>query len=303
MGSSLTVPLEIGLRLQAVFAAFPLLLTLAPQARRLEAATRRSLWVKLAVFYVITHLFLVLVALGGWWLQASLLLLGLASCRELLAALLPASEGRRHYRVLAFAATLGALLLAPPEQSQGPLLLGLLLVALALPVLLRQPTGCHLAVSLVLLIPLLSGLLPLYLLRLREAHAHAALFLYLLLVLNDGFAEVGGRLFGRVPFFQAISPRKTLEGALVGSAATLAGALLFGPLLPLPAWQRLLLGLVASVAGHLGDLIFSALKRSVGLKDFDSVLPSHGGVLDRFDSLLVGAPAFYWAHSALIRLS
>jgi phosphatidate cytidylyltransferase len=302
MESSLTMPLEVGLRLQAVFAAFPLLLTLAPQARRLDAATRRSLWVKLTVFYVITHLFLGLVALGGWWLQASLLLLGLASCRELLAALLPPSEGQ-HYRVLAFAATLGALLLAPLEQNQGPLLLGLLLMALALPVLLRQPAGCHHAVSLVLLIPLLAGLLPLYLLRLREAHAHAALFLYLLLVLNDGFAEVGGRLFGRVPFFQAISPRKTLEGALVGSAATLAGALLFGPLLPLPAWQRLLLGLVASVAGHLGDLIFSALKRSVGLKDFDSVLPSHGGVLDRFDSLLVGAPAFYWAHSALIRLS
>jgi phosphatidate cytidylyltransferase len=294
--------LEVLPRLQAPFAAFIALLAFTPQSHRLPAATRRGLWIKLVVFYLITHFFLLLVTLGGAWLHAGLLLVGLAACRELVTVLLPEPE-QAPYRVLAWAGSLAALLLTPSEAAEGPLLLAVLLATLALPVLRRQPAGCHAAVALTVLTVLLAGVLPLHLLRLRHEQGLAAAFLFLLIVLNDGFAEACGRLFGRRPFFQSISPHKTLEGALGGTAAALVGALLFQPLLPVPAWQRLLLGLVASVAGHLGDLIFSALKRSVGRKDFDSLLPSHGGVLDRFDSLWVAAPAFHHAYGALVSLS
>ncbi len=298
----LALCLEVLPRLQIAFAAFLALLAFAPQSRRLSAATRRGLWIKLVVFYLITHLFLLLLTLGGVWLHAGLLLVGMAACRELVGVLLP-EPGQAPYRAMAWAGSLAALLLAPSETAEGPLLLALLLATLALPVLGRRPAGCHVAVASTLLVVMLAGALPLRLLWLRQEQGLAAAFLFLLIVLNDGFAEACGRLFGRRPFFQSISPQKTLEGALGGTAAALAGALLFHPLLPIPAWQRLLLGLVASVAGHLGDLVFSALKRSVGRKDFDSLLPSHGGVLDRFDSLWVAAPAFHHAYGALISLT
>lgn len=114
-------------------------------------------------------------------------------------------------------------------------------------------------------------------------------------VVGDTLAYLVGSRFGRHPFFPRISPRKTWEGAV---AAVVAPTLLVGLLLPLalPRVGHPLafgIGVLAAVAAVVGDLVESQLKREVGVKDSGRLLPGHGGVLDRMDSLIfVGAVVY-----------
>ncbi len=111
----------------------------------------------------------------------------------------------------------------------------------------------------------------------------------------DTGAYFTGRTLGRHPMAGRISPKKTVEGALGGLAsAALVGALI-GPWAAtgIPWWQGALLALVATFASQAGDLAESAAKRAVGVKDSGRLLPGHGGVLDRIDSLLLAGPVVY----------
>ena len=114
---------------------------------------------------------------------------------------------------------------------------------------------------------------------------------------TDTFAYFVGRAFGKRKLAPTLSPKKTVEGAiggLVGSA--IVGAIVAQSQNLSPVFG-IVIGIVAGVAGPLGDLWESALKREAGIKDFGAMLPGHGGVLDRFDSLLFVAPLAYllWA--------
>ena len=106
-------------------------------------------------------------------------------------------------------------------------------------------------------------------------------------VVTDAAAMlVGGRL-GRHPFFTSISPRKTLEGAIGGIVLCVPVAVVGGvQFLGLNAWQAILLGLLVGLSAEVGDLVESQLKRLAGVKDSSHLIPGHGGVLDRLDSLL-----------------
>ncbi len=114
-------------------------------------------------------------------------------------------------------------------------------------------------------------------------------------VIGDTLAYLVGSRFGRHPFFAKISPRKTWEGAL---AAVIAPTVAVGLLLPLalPRLDHLLafgIGFLAALAAVAGDLVESQLKRELGVKDSGRLLPGHGGVLDRMDSLIfVGAVVY-----------
>lgn len=117
--------------------------------------------------------------------------------------------------------------------------------------------------------------------------------------LADTAAYLGGRTFGRSKLAPAISPNKTVAGGIAGLLAGPAGALLYGGfLLPgvrddLGLWLLALLGLVVSAAAVIGDLVESGLKRECGVKDSSALLPGHGGLLDRMDSLLWSIPVAY----------
>jgi CDP-diglyceride synthetase len=117
--------------------------------------------------------------------------------------------------------------------------------------------------------------------------------------LTDTFALFGGLLFGKHKLAPQISPKKTWEGALSGFiGGTAGGALLFalqglwGGGLPL--WVYLVGAALSSIAGQLGDLTASSIKRRTGIKDFGKIIPGHGGVLDRLDSILFAVPVFYF---------
>lgn len=121
------------------------------------------------------------------------------------------------------------------------------------------------------------------------------LSLFLLIWTTDTFAYVTGRALGRRPLAPIISPKKTWEGAIGGAvAALILAAVLKGLLLGFLAWPHVVaLALICGVVSQLGDLAESQIKRSVGAKDSGTLLPGHGGMLDRFDAMTVAAPLVY----------
>jgi len=116
---------------------------------------------------------------------------------------------------------------------------------------------------------------------------------------GDTAAYYGGRAFGRHSLAAKISPKKTIEGAIAG----LIGSAIVGTAVGLwrlgEPWTSLVwISVLTAIAGQVGDLAESALKRSAGVKDSSSILPGHGGILDRLDSLLFAVPIFYWLLNA-----
>ena len=116
---------------------------------------------------------------------------------------------------------------------------------------------------------------------------------------GDIAAYAGGRLIGRRKLAPRISPGKTWEGVVVGFLATLA-VLSFLFLSRLTLSQRVLLGITIGLAAPLGDLVESSFKREAKIKDTGSVIPGHGGILDRFDSLLFTGTASYYLLKSLL---
>jgi phosphatidate cytidylyltransferase len=112
----------------------------------------------------------------------------------------------------------------------------------------------------------------------------------------DTGAYTFGRLFGKRKLFPSISPGKTVEGAVGGIILSIAGILVLRQLMVtrLGILDAASLAVLASVIGQLGDLVESMIKRDAKIKDSSTTIPGHGGILDRFDSLLFTAPLIYY---------
>jgi phosphatidate cytidylyltransferase len=129
----------------------------------------------------------------------------------------------------------------------------------------------------------------------------AALLLILVVIISDTAQYYSGRMLGRLPLAPALSPKKTVEGAI--------GGLVFGALALVvlgrwwwpeaPVALRAVLGATIVVLGITGDLFESLLKRAAGVKDSSGLIPGHGGVLDRIDALLFATPVYYIALGTL----
>ena len=122
----------------------------------------------------------------------------------------------------------------------------------------------------------------------------ATVLLIATVVVSDSLQFYSGRMFGRRPLAPAISPKKTIEGAIGGAVAgtlfmAFAGRVVFPEH---PRMMLAVLGFVMVVLGIMGDLFESRLKREANVKDSSSLIPGHGGVLDRIDALLFVTPAF-----------
>lgn len=125
---------------------------------------------------------------------------------------------------------------------------------------------------------------------------HLLLLLFILVWVNDTFAYLTGRRFGRRKLWERISPKKTFEGLWGGMAMTVIIAVVCGIFFSryfagMGVLAMGILGIVVSAAATLGDLVESLLKRTVGVKDSGAIIPGHGGILDRIDSILLVVPA------------
>ena len=119
---------------------------------------------------------------------------------------------------------------------------------------------------------------------------------FIVAFMSDAGAYFTGLRFGKHKLAPVVSPNKTIEGVLGGLAGATIGMVVYTIILDLPLkldvnyGVALLYGIVGSAAGTFGDLCFSIIKRQTGIKDYGNLIPGHGGVLDRFDSLSMVAP-------------
>jgi phosphatidate cytidylyltransferase len=143
-----------------------------------------------------------------------------------------------------------------------------------------------------------------YLVRLSEINIEGrrlVLFTLCLVWAGDILAYVVGKGLGRVPMAPALSPNKTWEGALGNMLASLLVGVFFAKWLQIDALTMLVIAGVANIAGQMGDLIESAYKRGAAVKDSGALLPGHGGMLDRIDSLILAAPVAWVAYQWLAK--
>jgi phosphatidate cytidylyltransferase len=149
------------------------------------------------------------------------------------------------------------------------------------------------AVFAIFYIPFLAGFI---LLLAKGTNPIGKIFTLVVLVsCNDTFAYFSGVLFGKHPLAPHISPKKTWEGLIGALVATTVGALLvFHFVLHDHWWLGAIIGVMGVITATCGDLIESAVKRDLQIKDMGSILPGHGGILDRVDSLLFTAPAVWF---------
>lgn len=122
------------------------------------------------------------------------------------------------------------------------------------------------------------------------AKALKALNLFVLIWSSDTFAYISGKAFGKHKLFEKISPGKTWEGFAGGALLTMVLSYFLAGFFGINPILNIVIGLLTVVFGTLGDLVESMLKREYGIKDSGKILPGHGGVLDRFDALLVSLP-------------
>lgn len=122
------------------------------------------------------------------------------------------------------------------------------------------------------------------------------LFILLVVCLGDAGAYFGGKYLGRHRLSAHVSPSKTIEGLIGGFGGNLLGMILIKLIVPNfpPLWTMLQLTILLAIVAPVGDLCASALKRRLDIKDFGAIMPGHGGVLDRADSLIPAVPVVFY---------
>jgi phosphatidate cytidylyltransferase len=267
----------------------------------LEQAATSDLAMRVGSAIVIFGLFLGSLLLGGWWFSAFVVLLMVVAVGELYATM--RTQG---YKPLALVGLGGGALLGIGAHNWGGAGIGGWFAFVATVTLLfisltprRSPLE-DVSVTLmgVAWVGMLAFAMPF---GLGPRGLENVLFIVLLVALNDIGAYFVGRSFGRTRLAPMVSPKKTVEGLVGGLILGAVGA---SVMTTFPAWEPIGLGrglVFAAVVGifsPLGDLVESMVKRSIGVKDMGSVLPGHGGMLDRIDGFLFAVPALYFAFRA-----
>ena len=261
-----------------------------------EQAASSDLTMRVASGLVIFGLFLGSLVLGGWWFSAFVILVMVVAVGELYANL-----RTRDYRPLALFGLIGVVLIGIGAHNWGPTAIaGWAAIVTAATVLFFSITPRHNPLenaSVTVMGMVWVRMLSFAILIAAGPHPVAYIvFFVLLIALNDTGAYFVGRSIGRRKLAPNISPAKTVEGLIGG---LIVGAIAASVMVTFPAWETIGLanGLVtAAVIGvfsPLGDLCESMVKRSIGVKDMGSVLPGHGGMLDRVDGFLFAVPAVY----------
>lgn len=118
---------------------------------------------------------------------------------------------------------------------------------------------------------------------------------------TDTFAYIAGNLFGKNKLCPNVSPKKTIEGSIGGILGSTILLIIYSIYFDLnPMWKMIVLSIICSITSQLGDLVGSKIKRISGIKDYGYIMPGHGGVLDRFDSIIFTAPVIYYYISSFL---
>ena len=216
--------------------------------------------------------------------------------------LLFTTELVRHPRLNVYAMVM-AFLVALWCHFDMPYSWGVLGLLVFLTVLFAEMMHDHVKITFEMLaITMVAGVLVPFLLssivRIHGTHMGRYMILapFVMAFMSDSGAYFAGRAFGKIKLAPVISPKKTVEGMVGGILAAMASMVIYALVLQLACGLRvnylytLVYGLVGSLGAVFGDLCFSVIKRQSGVKDYGSIFPGHGGILDRFDSVIIVGP-------------
>lgn len=261
-----------------------------------EQAAASDLTMRVGSALVVFGLFLGSLVLGGWWFSAFVILVMVVALGELYATL-----RTRDFRPLALFGLLGVGLMGAGAHTNGPLAIAGWAVAAAAATILffslvsrREPLeNAAVTVLGMTWVGMLS-----FAILIAAGPQPVALIMFIVLVVasNDVGAYFTGKGFGKTKLAPLVSPGKTVEGVAGGLVLAVLMAVV---LAVFPPWEHIGIGqgiaiaLLTSVVSPIGDLAESMVKRALGVKDMGSVLPGHGGMLDRIDGFLFTIPAIY----------
>lgn len=248
----------------------------------------KNFWVRTATAVVLFLILAVILHFGGWVLNIAVLLISLQLCHELSRAF----QHKGHYipeRYILFSCFLHYVVF----QLQWPMFIAFSVSTFLLVLFLlrsRYFTLEDAAICFLILVYVPYFLFPIIYLD----HTNYIYLVFVITIATDSFAYLAGTSFGKRKLCPSISPNKTVEGALGAILGTVICGLIFCGVfgLGITVFHALFIGL-ASVTAQLGDLFASKIKRETGIKDYGNFLPGHGGLLDRFDSILLIIPMVY----------
>lgn len=247
---------------------------------------------------VLAVILIAALALGGWWFSALYMAAIALSVHEMVKAFKAAGHKPCIWPMaLCTALSLPLLTLGLGKSAViMPLMTAACMLTCAVVMFRKEPKLEDILMSVLPLIAVvLPGMCMLALSRApsREVELMLTLMSFGVPLLGDTMAYFGGSLLGKHKLCPQVSPKKSVEGAVAGLIGSVLFAvvvwLIFSSMTELPpVWHAAVLGLLGGVAGQLGDLFASLIKRHAGVKDYGSIFPGHGGMMDRLDSV-------YWA--------
>lgn len=302
-------PVSLGIvcSVAGILLVAPLLILLVTRVTKPRPEFRKELWDRYKSWLVIAPAIALPILAGAAWTIVAVTILGLLCYAEFARA-----TGLFREKLLSALVVLGILGMNFAALDNWyalfialfPLYIGLIVVGT---IVKDKPRGYIQRIALAILgFALFGGALAHLSFFANDANYRPILLmLFLCVELNDIFAFCVGKTFGKHKLAPNTSPGKTIEGSIGALVLTTALAAVIGHFVfrgtALDSWPLLvLLGLIISVVGQLGDLTLSSIKRDLGIKDMAATIPGHGGVLDRFNSVLLVAPAvFHLAHYVL----
>jgi phosphatidate cytidylyltransferase len=288
------------LAIVVVLVIAPLVIVLLARLGRVGPSQRQELMRRYTSWLVIIPLMLVPILLGAAWTMAMVAVLSLLCYREYARA-----TGLFREKMISLVVVLGIFVITFAVVDRWytffmalfPLTVGVIAAAA---ILADQPKGYIQRVALGVLGFTLFGAALGHLGYIANDRDYRPILLMVILAVeaNDVFAYIAGKTLGHRKLAPNTSPNKTVGGALGALVLTTVlvaglGHYVFAET-PLDRWTQLVtLGIIVSVVGQLGDLMLSSIKRDLGIKDMGATIPGHGGLLDRFDSLILVAPAVF----------
>lgn len=243
--------------------------------------------------------FIVFVFLGGVWLKGFTIVLSMIGLHEFYNAL--RKKEFNPISIFGYGLVLLFYLLDNNLDSMTYIIIFATFLLLIVPVINLKYTFVDVAITLLgfLYVGVLFSFL--YLVNIKEAGNFLVWLIFIGSWMTDTTAYYAGRFFGKHKLCPKVSPKKTIEGSIGGIIGATAFSGIFGFIIfnngitIMPIYDYFIIGALCGVFSQFGDLVASSIKRYVGIKDYSNLIPGHGGILDRFDSILFsGVVVFYY---------